>query len=587
MIRRNRWKRVLITLVIIGIGVAAIWLTQYGGTELVAARMGRAEETVEYATVTAFTGDIASYVTASGKVQAQREARLSLLAPGEVEEVYVKVGDHVEAGEPLVQLKKDELERAIAMAEQNLVIQEISLQELRNGAAPEDIAAAEEALRSAEATLNVVLAGASAEDIAAAQSSLNSAQTQLQRARSGADPNDVAAAEAQVEAAEAALAELMALPDPNQVTQAQANLESAEAAVKRAQAAYDRVAWDPAISARPESLELEQATINYEAAKAAYDQATQGATSDQIAQAQANIDQARANLNRLLNNVNQPSEIAAAEAQVSQAQANLAALTAGASEEQVAAAEAQVAQARANLSAVTAGTTEERLAIAEAQVEQARLNLETAKANLEAATLVAPFNGIVTAVYVAQGEMASGRAVDLVDEESLEVVLSVDEVDLAEIAVGQPATVRLEGRRGSEIRAEVVSIAPAATSTPNSAIVNFDVHLRLEETEIPALIGMTADATIVTAEHKEVLLVPNRALISNRAAGKYYVNLMTAEGPVQTEVTIGLRDDDNTEIISGIEEGDELLVETYTPAQSSSAREPRPFRDQLIREQQP
>ena len=76
---------------------------------------------------------------------------------------------------------------------------------------------------------------------------------------------------------------------------------------------------------------------------------------------------------------------------------------------------------------------------------------------------------------------------------------------------------------------------------------------------------MTADARLITAEKEGVLLVPNAAVTADRRAGTYSVNLVVGEEEGQPiiesrEVTIGLRDDEFTEILSGLVAGDTVLV---------------------------
>jgi len=239
---------------------------------------------------------------------------------------------------------------------------------------------------------------------------------------------------------------------------------------------------------------------------------------------------------------------------VTQAEASLATLLAGASEEKIVAAEAQVphaeaavlhaeaqvAQAEANLATLLAGASEERLAIAEAQVAQAQIALEDAQDNLAKAAVKAPFDGVVTEVYVAVGEWATGLAVDLMDYSSLEVVLDVDEIDIGGLAVRQQAVVTLETWPDEELTGELVSIAPKARS--GTEIVTYQVHLSLDTGELPIRSGMTANAELVTAKRENVILVPNRAITADRQAGKYYVNLVQGDTIVKTEVTIGLRD---------------------------------------------
>ena len=92
--------------------------------------------------------------------------------------------------------------------------------------------------------------------------------------------------------------------------------------LQQTQAAYDQVAHKPNVGMLPQSLQLQTATNNYEAAQAQYDQALQGASPGQIANAQAQVAQAQANLDALQEGPD-PDAVAAAEAQVEQAQGAL------------------------------------------------------------------------------------------------------------------------------------------------------------------------------------------------------------------------------------------------------------------------
>jgi HlyD family secretion protein len=238
--------------------------------------------------------------------------------------------------------------------------------------------------------------------------------------------------------------------------------------------------------------------------------------------------------------------LAATDAQVAQAEAG------------VLQAEAGVAQAEANLTILLDGASEEQIARVEAQVAQAAISLEEARDNLAKATLRAPFGGVVTEVYVEVGEWATGPAVDLMDSTSLEVVLDVDEIDIGGLAVGQQAVVTLETWPDDELSGELVSIAPKARS--GGEIVTYQVRLSLDPGELPVRSGMTVNAELVTANRQGVILVPNRAITADRQAGKYYVNLIQGDTTIKTEVTIGLRDARHTEITSGLQDGDQLVI---------------------------
>jgi HlyD family secretion protein len=258
------------------------------------------------------------------------------------------------------------------------------------------------------------------------------------------------------------------------------------------------------------------------------------------------------------------ASVSSAQAQLDIAQAQLDALLADPTDSELASAEANLASAQANLNKLLDGPSAAQITTQEARLEQARLSLRQAEENLADATLIAPFDGLITAVNLNVGEQASGVAVQLVDINSYEVILTVDEVDIGAVSIGQPAEVTLEAWPDGVIVAEVVSIAPQAVHGANG-IVSYEVYLALGETDRPLLVGMTADASLVTAQRENVLLVPNQAISANRQTGTYTVNLVNGDVTETVEVTIGLRDEGFTQITSGVSEGDQLLIGNVLP----------------------
>jgi len=167
-------------------------------------------------------------------------------------------------------------------------------------------------------------------DVAAAQAALSSAQANLAALISPPSEQQVQAARQSLTAAQQELQDLLDLPDPAAVQIAKANLEMAEMSLQAAQAAYDQVANRPDVGMSGEAAALWQATTNYELAQAQYNQALQGASPAQIANAQAQVAQAQANLDALQQGPD-PAALAAAKAQVEQAQLALDALLIGSS----------------------------------------------------------------------------------------------------------------------------------------------------------------------------------------------------------------------------------------------------------------
>jgi HlyD family secretion protein len=482
---------------------------------------------------------------------------------GKVEQVFVEVGDSVRIGDALIQLDVAALERNVRRAEQALAIQEARLAELLKPATEEDLASAQAAVASAQAQLDDLLAGPSAEALADATAAIASAQAQLDDTLAGPTTEQLAEARVALEsaqAAERAAADLLAAED-SRITLARQELTMAEIDLEGAKYFYDALKndWQHKDYAdfSPEAETYKDAQKAYDIALARYNLALADINDSTYRGAQAQVAQARVNLTALTEE--KTVAIANARQQLAAAQANLARLI-DEKTPQIAAARAQLAQAKANLTRLQEGPSEEQVAMATAQVEQARVGLDNARARLSDATLTAPFDGIVTAVHLSPGERANGPAIDLLDPSQPEIVLYVDEIDIGSIAVGQPTVITLESWPDQELQGKVTAIAPKARA--QQEIVTYEVHIAFDSDDLPIRAGMTANADLTTAERQDVLLVPNRAITADRDAGGHYVNRIDGDETTRVEVTVGLRDAQYTEIVSGLNEGDTVsLVE--------------------------
>jgi HlyD family secretion protein len=552
--RRTSW---LIWATVLAL-VAAIVLTG-------CARPAAANGVAAQDTTVVLVGALSDTVSASGKMVAQRDAALSFSAPGRVTDIWVEVGDFVQAGDPLAQLETDALQTIVRSAELSLAAQETNLAELLSPAEDYELVSARASVASAQAQLDDHLAGATELERADAQASLVSAQAQLDDLLEGASATELAQAQASLASAQAALeveqANYAALAD--QFTVARVSLDLAAVDLKSAQYFYDALKndWQHKDYAdfSPEAETLQDAQAAYDVALARYTLAAAGLDDSALSSAEAQIAQAQANLEALTEE--QTVAIAAAREQVARAQAGLEALT----EErttQVASARAKLAQAEASLINLAEGASDEAIAAAQAQVEQARLHLADAQERLDRATLRAPWSGVVSAVHVEVGEWANGLAVALIDADSLHLELDVDESDIQSITLGQPATITLETWPDRELAGQVTTITPRAQT--QSGIVTYEVHVQLDTQDLDVRAGMTADADLNTASQEHVLLVANKAITADRTQGVYYVyrrGSASGDDAERVEITVGGRDKDYSEVTSGLQEGDELLID--------------------------
>ena len=193
-----------------------------------------------------------------------------------------------------------------------------------------------------------------------------------------------------------------------------------------------------------------------------------------------------------------------------------------------------------------------------AKLEQAQVSLQQAEWRLSQATLKAPINGIITALFVESGEMAnSGQTVIILsDLVNLDVDVNLDETDVARIEMGMTVVVTVDAFPGVEVSGEVVEIAP--TADVQSGVVLYPVTVRLDPTDLPLRSGMTVNVMFTLDERKDTLVVPFRAVETE--GGQAYLTRVTASGSERVAVTLGLITDTQIEILSGIEEGDVVTV---------------------------
>lgn len=532
MLKKYKWIWIVSAIVIVG-GLTAFFFTR--SKNIAASENGGIDETA-----VAFVGDLAESATASGQVQAQRDAGLSLARSGIVEQVNVAVGDSVKQGDVLVRLETAALERAVTSADLAVTITKANLANLRAEPTTEELAASEAAVNSAQAKLDKLLAGPTAEEIAASEAGVKAAQANAWSASGN-------------------------LQAANSVSDA--DILAAEKDLKEAQDA-----WQDAHNIWVRMADCEENADGSHDCTPREDSDRMESISEQVQAASAQVAIKQAQLDDLLfpdtsSVASSQASLSSASAQYDAAAARSEALLAGASDAEIAAAEADLASAKASLDGLISEPSASNLKIYETRLAQAETNLLVAQNELDEATLAAPFDGLITAVHVAMGENATGLAAELLDSNSLEVILSVDEIDVGQLAIGQPAKISMETWPSEEITSEITAIAPSSSAS-NSGVVTYDVHLALEQTDLPILVGMTANADLITNVGKDVLLVPNAAVTADRENGTYSANLVRTEEDgsttvVSVEVITGLKDKDHTQIISGLVEGDVVILGTF------------------------
>jgi RND family efflux transporter MFP subunit len=272
------------------------------------------------------------------------------------------------------------------------------------------------------------------------------------------------------------------------------------------------------------------------------------------------------------NNVTKDQVLARLDAPSLESSVEMAELQVEITQEQVKAARAQYEIAEINLDEGVLGQSEDVLElqvdIAKANWETAKFNLETAELSLESAELnldkaviVAPFDGVVADITITEGEEISTAtlatpAISLVDTSEMEMRGFIDEIDVAMVELGQEANILLDALPDEEVKGSVAFISPV--STTRAGVVSYGTTITLENPVAELKDGMSATAEIIIERHDDVLLIPNRAIRGTSENPKVVV---LVDGQQEDrEITLGLSDGINTEILSGLEEGEKVVL---------------------------
>lgn len=181
------------------------------------------------------------------------------------------------------------------------------------------------------------------------------------------------------------------------------------------------------------------------------------------------------------------------------------------------------------------------------------------RAAIKAATLRSPIDGIVTAVDIAEGFDAPTGPAMVVASDELTVTTDVVESDLADIEVGQTATVTIDAI-GTTVEGTVTAIAPIAGDA-SSGVVTYPVTVTLTEAPRGSRAGMSADVAITVASAEDVVTVPTSAL--EGTDGDYAVMTLGPDGtPQRVPVEVGLVTNASAEIRSGLEAGTPVVIGT-------------------------
>ena len=193
------------------------------------------------------------------------------------------------------------------------------------------------------------------------------------------------------------------------------------------------------------------------------------------------------------------------------------------------------------------------------QTETAKANVNAVKAQIAKTVLTAPFSGQIAKDDVALGAIASPNApVITISNNNLEIYTDIPEIDVANAKVGEDANVTLDAFGNSVIfPANIVSMDSAQSIVDGISV--YGAKLKFKNLDERIKPGMTANITIFSGTSLNVLIVPVSAVIQNN--GNNFVIVDKGNGQKESrEVTVGLKDNQNIEITSGLSLGEKVLT---------------------------
>ncbi len=218
-------------------------------------------------------------------------------------------------------------------------------------------------------------------------------------------------------------------------------------------------------------------------------------------------------------------------------------------------------------------------------INDAQISLESAQLTYDNTFVTSPISGIIGQVSVVKGQTVSNGTtiVTLVGNQQY-ADIPFNEVDVAKIKVGDTATATFDAVPDLTITGKVVSIDQVGTVT--SGVVNYNVKIAFDVSDPRVKSSMSTTIVVATDVAQNAIVVPSSAVKSN-ANGSYVLTVPSSTpvstdttgialitAPTQTPVTIGISDDIDTQIVSGISVGDKIITKTVTSTTKTASTAP-------------
>lgn len=452
-------------------------------------------------TFTVKRGDVIQKVIVNGNTKAVRNVDLGFETNGRVSMSDVSVGTRVYAGQLLASLDSSEAQASLLQAKANLDSAQALLDEMKKGTRPEEIAIAESDVTNAESSVSSKILDAYTK----ADDAVHNKVDQLFSNPRSTNPQfNLILSNLQLKTdiiSERATMDSLLLDWKNSLGDTSKDgILKVKINLTKINSFVDKVA--SAVNTQTSNVDLPQATLD------AYKLA---------------IFTARDNITGSISSITT--------------------------------AESALISAQKELSLKKSGNTPEAIRSQEAKVAQNDASVKNAEAILSKTRLYSPLVGVVTKQDAKVGEIVTpGKVViSVISDSDLEIESNVSEVSIGKVTVGNDVSIAFDAFPGDTFDGKVTYIEPAETIV--DGVVNYKVTVAFNKKYPQIRSGLTSKLEIMTGVKKDVLVLPQYALVSK--SDGYFVSRQQNGNAVEVPVTVGLRGQDGfVEILSGLVEGD-------------------------------
>ncbi|AHG79332.1 Membrane-fusion protein [Mannheimia varigena USDA-ARS-USMARC-1388] len=223
-----------------------------------------------------------------------------------------------------------------------------------------------------------------------------------------------------------------------------------------------------------------------------------------------------------------------------------------------------------------------------AQLKSAEISVNDAQTNLNYTQIISPMDGVIVSVPVSVGQtvnsnQTSPTIVQVADLSKMLIKLEISEGDIALVKVGQQVKLSTLAEPNREYSATIDSVDPALTTltdnnyteqSGNTEAVYYYANVSIDNADSSLRIGMTTQAQITIDKREQVLVVPTN-VIKKRGKENYVLVLENGQSLEKT-IQIGISDTQNTEVVAGLNEGDQVIVTQRADGEKiSTTRGPR------------